>query len=154
MRTIRFLIGLAALLASFAASAGQFSLYPYPVSVSETVGTLDITVYYDHSFGDTNSASVSVTTFDITAIAGTHYGTPGIVAPVTTTLTWGPSENGGKTFSIPIINDGVINTDRKVGIRLQNPVGGILVNPNAMAVAIFECATTLRSWSPLANCVK
>src|SRR6187455_1551123 len=109
MRTIRFLIGLAALLASFAAGAGQFSLYQYPVSVSESVGTLDISVYYN--LNDGTSASVSVTTFDITAIAGTHYGTPGVAAPVTATLTWGPYENGFKTFSIPIINDGGINTD-------------------------------------------
>jgi hypothetical protein len=136
MRTIRFLIGLAALLASFAAGAGQFSLYLYPVSVNESAGTLDISVLYVGNDG--TSASVGVTTFDITAIAGTHYGTPGVAAPVTTTLTWGPFENGYKTFSIPIINDGGINADRKVGIRLQDPVNGIIVDPDAMAVAIVS----------------
>lgn len=98
-------------------------------TVLENASNVIITVR--RSIGSSNSVTVGFSTFDITAIDGTHYiGTNG-------TLTFAPGE-AVKTFAIRIIDDLVSNSNRVFGLTLSNPNGAILGSIRQSTVTILN----------------
>lgn len=68
----------------------------------------------------TRAATVSYTTLDGTAHAGTDYGA------ASGTITFAPGETS-KLISVPIFDDLIANDDRAFQVKLQNPVGEVVI---------------------------
>ena len=71
-------------------------------------------------------ASVTWTTADGTALAGTDFGTAGNATPVSGTANWGAGVGGAQTISIPIINDSIVEGTKTFTVTLSSPVGATL----------------------------
>ncbi|MEO7558568.1 MAG: Calx-beta domain-containing protein [Gammaproteobacteria bacterium] len=85
-----------------------------------------ITVY--RANGSVGAFTVDYATSDGTALAGNDYTT------TTGTLSWANGEFGSKTFSVPILNDGVAEPKENFNLSLSNPTNGVTITPNATAV--------------------
>ena len=98
--------------------------------VNENGGSATITVLRTNY---TNSiVSVDYATANTTASAGINY------SNVSGTLTFTNGETV-KTFSVPVIDDGVLNGDPTVPLSLGNLVGNaVFVNPSAATLTIVE----------------
>ncbi len=101
--------------------------------VSETEGFATITVTRTNSRRGT--LSVDFSTSDGTANGSDYIGTNG-------TLFFADNE-GSKTFTIPVINDGISEPAETVNLRLSNVVGGSLGRSNA-ALAILDTPLPLQ----------
>ncbi|MGO9269700.1 MAG: Calx-beta domain-containing protein [Terriglobia bacterium] len=79
----------------------------------------------------------SIVSVDYATTAGTAQ--PGInYSNVTGTLTFNPGETV-KTFSVPVVDDGVLNGDTTVHLSLANLVGNaVFVNPSAATLTVVE----------------
>jgi len=92
----------------------QFSAPSY--TVSENAGTATITV----TRVGPAATSVSVDFATVpggSAVAGIDY------VPVSGSLTWAAGDNSTKTFTVPIIDNNVLNSPRTVLLQLSNPTG-------------------------------
>ena len=91
----------------------QFNAANY--SVNENQGGITITI--TRTGGSNGSVSVNYATSNGSATAGTDY------AATTGTLTFLTGETS-KTFTIPIINDTLVENNETVNLTLSNPTGG------------------------------
>lgn len=92
----------------------QFSSSSY--SVAEDGGSATITV--TRTGGDAGAVGVSYATANDTADAGSDYTT------ASGTLSWADGDVAAKTFMVPIINDGDVETLESVTLTLSSPTGG------------------------------
>jgi uncharacterized delta-60 repeat protein/uncharacterized repeat protein (TIGR01451 family) len=92
----------------------------------------NITITVRRLIGTTNTVTVNFATANGTALAGTHY------RATNGTLSFAPGETI-KTFTIPIIDDLVINANRTINLTLSNPSGGASLGmPSAATVTIIN----------------
>lgn len=107
----------------------QFATGSY--SVAENAGSVSLTV--TESSGATVPVSVTYTTSDGTAVAGTDY------TASTGTITLAPGQTSA-TITIPVLDDGVFTVPNKgFNITLSNPTNGAtLGNPVAAVVTLIE----------------
>jgi hypothetical protein len=106
----------------------QFSNATY--SVNENGGTATITV--TRTGGSTGSVSVNYATSDGTATAGSDY------TATAGTLTFADGETS-KTFTIPILDDNLVENNETINLALSNPTGGAaLGSPATAAVTIVD----------------
>ncbi|MFO1351110.1 MAG: Calx-beta domain-containing protein [Gammaproteobacteria bacterium] len=107
----------------------QFSAATY--TVTEAGPTATITVQRVN--GDGGAVSVDYASSDGTAVQ------PGDYGATAGTLTWGDQDTAPKTFSVPIVNDTVDESDETVDLALSNPTGGAaLGTPNTAALTIQD----------------
>ncbi len=99
-------------------------------TVSESAGQATITV--TRSGGSGGAASVSVTTSDGTAVGGEDY------TPVNETLNWADGDTNPKTFSVPILQDSVVEPDQTVNLTLSNVSGAALGSPSTATLTITD----------------
>ena len=102
---------------------GNVSLAQATYSVTETGGNLVVSV--SRSAGTSGPVSVSYATANGTAIAGQDY------TAASGTLSWADGETGAKTFSIPLINDSLFESNETFAINLSNPTNGLSLGTNA-----------------------
>jgi len=98
--------------------------------VNENGGFATITVLRSNY---TNSVvSVNYATAPLSAIPGVNY------TNVSGTLTFNRGETV-KTFTVPVLDDGVLRGDTTVQLGLSNPVGNaVFINPSAATLTILE----------------
>lgn len=98
--------------------------------VNENGGFATITVLRSNY---TNSVvSVNYATAPLSAIPGVNY------TNVSGTLTFNRGETV-KTFTVPVLDDGVLHGDTTVQLGLSNPVGNaVFINPSAATLTILE----------------
>src|SRR4051794_38092316 len=101
----------------------QFSGATY--GVNENQGTATITV--NRIGGGAGSVSVNYATSNGTAAAGSDY------TSASGTLTFADGELT-KTFTIPILNDTLVEPDETVNITLSNPAGGATLGSQSSAM--------------------
>lgn len=101
----------------------QFAQATY--SVSETGGSLLVSV--TRTGGSTGAASISYATANGTASASQDY------TATSGTLSWANGDSATKTFSIPLLNDGLFEGNETFSISLSNPTGGISLGAPASA---------------------
>ena len=103
-----------------------FSSGTYAIAEDGTSATIDVTL----SATPTQAMSVQYSTSNGTATADSDY------TAVSGTLSFASGETS-KTFTIPIINDTVVESDETVNLTLSNPTGGAtLGNPSAATLTI------------------
>lgn len=103
---------------------GEFSLSAPTYSVAESVGNATFTVRRLN--GDSGPASVSYSTLNGTALAGSDYtATTGVLDFADGVTT--------RTFTVPILNDAAFELDESFGIALSNPTGGSQLGSPATA---------------------
>ena len=106
-------------------------------NVSETGGTVTITA---NRIGPaTLAASVTWTTSNGTATAGTDFGTAGSGVQRTGTVSWTAGTSTPKTFTIPILNDALAEGAESFNVTLSNPSAGIVLGtPSSATVTIAD----------------
>ena len=92
-------------------------------TVSEGSGSVTITVTMSGYYSE--AVSVDYDTSNSTALSGSDY------TESTDTLTWSAGETGDKTFSVPIINDPLDESDETFGITLSNFNNCTTIDDNA-----------------------
>jgi urease beta subunit len=106
----------------------QFSNSSY--SVNENQGSVTVTV--TRTSGSTGSVSVNYATSDGPATAGNDY------VATSGTLTFADGETS-KTFTIPIIDDNLVENNETFNLALSNPTGGAaLGSPATASVTIID----------------
>lgn len=109
-------------------NGGVISLSSASYTTGETNGTVTISI---GRVGSTNSAaSVSYTTVNGSAVAGTDY------TATSGTKTWGTNVNNVQTFTVPIINSGTAGQPRVFSIQLGTPTGGATLGIASALVSI------------------
>jgi uncharacterized protein with beta-barrel porin domain/ribosomal protein L35AE/L33A len=103
----------------------QFGSSTY--NVAENAGIVTIEVI--RAGGADGLVSVQYATSDGSAIAGSDYTT------TTGTLSWANGEAGSKTFTIPILDDFIVEGDETINIALSNPTGGARLGNINTAIA-------------------
>ncbi len=111
----------------------QFSAFSYPVS--EDIGSVPITV--TRTGGNVGALTVNYATSNGTAIGGADY------TPASGTFTFAAGETT-KTFMVPIINDGVVEPNETVNLRLSGTLDKeFLGTPNTAIIEIFDSSKPL-----------
>ncbi len=108
-------------------AAGAVRLNNLDFRISEDGGSL--IVPFERLCGWDGPISITVTTSDGTAIAGTDY------TAVNQTLSWGDKEAGVKTIAIPIIDDQIAQGDLTFHISFGSPMGGAMLSGQTTANA-------------------
>jgi hypothetical protein len=106
----------------------QFSTSAY--SVNEAAGTATITV--TRSGGSDGAVSVSYATSGGTAAAGQDY------TAVSGTLTWAAGDTSSKTFTIPIMDDSLVEGNETIGLTLSNATGGATLGAATATLTIVD----------------
>jgi len=116
----------------------QFTQTDYTVSENDGAATITVSrMGYSDSI-----ISVDYSTNDGTAIAGSDY----ITASGTLTFIAGEMS---KTFTITILNDGNVESDKTVNLTISNPTGGgTLGNPETAVLTILNDDATLQFAQP------
>src|SRR6185369_16276478 len=104
----------------------QFSNVSY--SANENQGTATVTVA--RTGGSMGSVSVNYATSDGTATVGSDY------TAASGTLTFADGEMS-KTFTIPIIDDTLVENDEAINLTLSNPTGGAALGSLASASLVI-----------------
>lgn len=100
-------------------------------TATENSGTLTVTVLREN--GSDGPCTVTVSSLDGSAIAGTDFNT------VNTVLSWLDGEPGAKTFSVTIIDNGTYSGDRDFSLDLTPGTSGVLtITPEITQVTITE----------------
>lgn len=108
---------------------GSVALAQATYTVSETGGSLLVSV--SRSGGSTGAVSVAYSTVNGTATAGQDY------TATNGTLFWADGETGAKTFSIPLTNDALVESNETFTVSLSNPLGGLaLGSPTTATVTV------------------
>lgn len=100
----------------------QFSAPTY--TVAET--TLNAVLSVTRTGSNAQSASVTYTANNGSAIAGQDFGVLGNPAAPTGTVSWLAGDSAAKTISIPIINDTTVEGAQTFSVVLSDPVGSNL----------------------------
>jgi len=110
---------------------GEFTFGQASYTVTEGGPALSIPVTRSAPF--TTAGSVTWTTSNGAAIAGSDFGTLGNATQKTGTLNWAAGVGGTVNITvglaasmIPVFNDGVSESDEDFNITLSNPSGGVL----------------------------
>jgi uncharacterized delta-60 repeat protein/uncharacterized repeat protein (TIGR01451 family) len=99
-------------------------------SVAENGGAANITVYRSNYTNST--VTVAYATADGTAVSNANY------LPVSGVLTFTNGETV-KTFSVPVIDNSVVDGDKTVLLNLSSATGNsVLINPSAATLTIVE----------------
>ncbi|HVG24683.1 MAG TPA: Calx-beta domain-containing protein, partial [Thermoanaerobaculia bacterium] len=106
----------------------QFSAASY--SGNENGGSILITV--TRSGGNNGPAGVQYATSSGSATSGTDFGS------VSGTLTWASGVDGGRTFSIPVVDDSAFEGAESFSILLGNVTGAVLGAPSNATVTISD----------------
>jgi hypothetical protein len=106
----------------------SFSSPIYTVTENGTVATITVT----RTGGADGAVSVTYTTSNGTATAGADY------TPATGTLSWADADATSKTFTIPIIDDNIVEGDETVNLALSNPTGGATIGTGAAVLTITD----------------
>jgi len=101
----------------------QFALAS--LSVDEGAGSATVTV--TRTYGNDGAVSVAYASADGTARAGSDY------TAVSGTLTWDNGDSTVRTFSVPILEDSLIEGDETVILTLDSPTGGAALGSPATA---------------------
>ena len=110
----------------------QFSAPTYSI---DEQGATDITITATRTGGSDGLLSVSYSTSDGTAVAGTDY------TAAFGTLNWAAGDTSDKTFTIPILDDGVLQSDKAFAVSLSGiSLTGALGAPATATVNILETA--------------
>jgi CSLREA domain-containing protein len=110
--------------------AGSFQFSSATYSVNENAGSAVITI--TRSGGSGGGASLMYATQDGTATAGKDY------VATSGTMTFAANEMN-KTFSIPIIDDNIVESNETVNLGLFTPtLGGTLGTPSAATLTIID----------------
>ena len=112
--------------------AGPGALQFSSANYSEAENTQNAQITVTRTGGTEGTVSVSYTTSDGTANAGTDY------TSTSGTLTFGPGEVT-KTFNVPLIDDPAAEPDETVTLTLSNATGGAtLGNPSTATLTILD----------------
>ena len=106
------------------AGALQFSNATY--SVNEDGGNASVSV--TRTGGSAGAVSVSYATSNGTATAGSDY------TAASGTLNWLDGDATTKSFTVPIVNDALVEGNETVNLTLSNPTGGAPLGSQASAV--------------------
>lgn len=109
---------------------GSVALAQASYTVSEDGTSLLVSV--TRSGGSSGQVSVNYTTLDGTALAGEDY------VATSGQLVWQDGETGTKTFSIPLINDGMVEANETFSIQLSEPTGGLKLGEPATATVTLQ----------------
>ena len=130
MKIRHLLAGMIVSIVSFAANADSIQFSTATVTTTEGVAAVSIAVTRTAPAAG-QTASITWTTADGNAIAGTDFGAPGVPGPITGTLNWAAGAGLSKIISIPIANDAVLKGTRIFTITLSDPVGaGVTIGLN------------------------
>ena len=106
---------------------GVFKFDERTYFTSESAGVAVITV--ERSHGEDGAVSVSYLAQAGTADADDDF------TEVSGTLSWGPGDGSIRSFTVPIVNDGVAEPSESVGLMLSSPTGGaVLDSERSLAV--------------------
>ena len=124
---------------------GEFSFGQASYTVTEGGPLVNIPVTRSAPF--TAPGSVTWTTSDGAAIAGTDFGTLGNATQKTGTLNWAAGVGGTQNITvgtaasmIPVFNDGVAESDEDFNITLSNPSGSVLGAQSTTNVTVKDGA--------------
>jgi len=115
-------------------------VYQYS-TLSVVEGTNTPAVLRVYRIGPATQRPVSVrwTAVNGTAKAGTDYGTPNVSTPPSGTLTWAGNDLDPKTFSIPIIDDGLTEDTEYFTVVLNSPsAGNVIGSPSVATVTLYD----------------
>ena len=105
---------------------GTLSFSAATYSVGEDVSSVSITV--SRAGGSDGAVDVSYATSDGTATAGSDY------TATSGTLSWADGDSADKTFSIPILDDSVLESNETVNLTLSSATGGATLGSPITAV--------------------
>ena len=94
----------------------------------ESGGVAVITV--ERSNGEDGSASIQYSTANGTASASSDY------TAVSGTISWGPGDGSTRTFTVPLVNDGIDEGNETVNLVLSNPTGGAVIDAERGAAVL------------------
>jgi len=103
-------------------SAGVLHFDERDVFVLESVGQALIRV--ERSHGEHGAVGVTFRASAATATAGDDF------TAVTGKLNWADGEEGGKTFSVPIVGDSGGEPSEDIALSLEDPTGGATIDPD------------------------
>ncbi|MBK6980995.1 MAG: hypothetical protein IPH30_05510 [Betaproteobacteria bacterium] len=112
-------------------------------AVAESAGSVAVSV--TRSGPSSGAISVNYATTNGTALAGTHY------TATSGTLNWADGDAAPKTITVPIIDDGAVNTARTFAVGLSGAVGATLGSPSSTTVTIDDDDNTLQFTSATAS---
>jgi hypothetical protein len=110
--------------ATVAGAALEFSTAAYTVREDQGAITIAVT----RGLSGTGAVSVRYATGDGLALAGSDY------TAASGTLTWADGDLSPKTFTIPITDDAVFESDKDIRLALSGPTGGAALGANATAL--------------------
>ncbi|NBD33558.1 MAG: hypothetical protein GVY17_11480 [Cyanobacteria bacterium] len=110
----------------------SFSQAEYSVSEDEGVATITLI----RTGSASQAATVEYSTVDDYARAGSDY-----MGSTSETLTFAPGETS-KTFTVPIVNDSLVEIDEALTLTIENPAGAVLGAQNIAKLIIEEEATS------------
>jgi plastocyanin len=97
----------------------RFSQASY--SVNENAGTATITV--QRIDGDDGAVSVHYAATAGTATAGADF------TATSGTLSWADNDDGSKSFTVTVLNDGLVESNETVQLQLSDPTGDAAIDP-------------------------
>ena len=109
-------------------SPGSIDFDPAALTVSETDGTATLTAV--RSGGAGGEVSVTYATADDSALAGQDYTTAG------GTLSWADGEDGAKTFTVPLTDDALVESDETFTATLSEATGGATIGTATATVTL------------------
>ncbi|MEO7558213.1 MAG: Calx-beta domain-containing protein [Gammaproteobacteria bacterium] len=107
----------------------QFSMSGYQVSEGSNPALATITVT---RAGTSGAVSVNYATRNGTAVAGSDY------TSSSGTLIWATGDATAKTFTVPIINDTLVEANETVSLSLNNPGGAVLGTVSSSTLTIVN----------------
>lgn len=110
--------------------AGTLAFSQASYSASEAAGSVTITV--DRTGGTSGAASVQYATAAGTAVAGKNY------TNASGTLHWADGSAAPQTFSIPLIDDHVVDPTLTVNLTLSDPTGGAALGRATAVLDILD----------------
>lgn len=102
----------------------QFSSAAYNVNENGVTATITVT----RTNGSDGAVSVDYLTSNGTALSGSDFTNAG------GTLNWANSDSSDKTFTVPILDDGIFEGNETVNLSLGNVLGGAVIGAPSTAV--------------------
>jgi len=139
-----------------ATAPGEYTFTLASIDVIEGVNTVNLAVTRSAPF--TTAGSLTWTTSDGTAVAGTDFGTAGNTTQKTGSLTWTAGTGGTKNITvgaagsvIPVINNPAIEATKAFTVTISAPVGGVLGTTTAATVNILDVSSVIQLASSTAS---
>jgi len=116
----------------FAPSGGAGTLQFSTANVAAAEGTSTVTLTVTRSGGSTGAVSVNYASADGSAIANNDY------TPVGATLNWADGDAAAQTFTIPILDDAVVESSENFTVTLSAPSGATPGTPSTATITIAD----------------